>query len=66
VVTSGGLHCGPWERYADRRAARGDEFERTVTRAALVVRKVGVVDAALGDGVQDAIGVYQAAVGDMS
>ena len=36
-----------------------DEFERTVTRAALVVRKVGVVDAALGDGVQDAIGVYQ-------
>ena len=43
-----------------------DEFERIVTRAALVVQNVGVVDAAVGDGVQDAIGVYQAAVADLT
>lgn len=43
-----------------------DEFERIVTRAALVVRNVGVVDAALGDGVQASIGVYQAAVTDLT
>jgi hypothetical protein len=43
-----------------------DEFERIITRAALVVQNVGVVDAALGDGVQDAIGVYQAAVSDLT
>ena len=43
-----------------------DEFERVTTRAALVVRNVGVVDAAVGDGVQDAIGVYQAAVADLT
>jgi len=43
-----------------------DEFERIITRAALVVRNVGVVDAALGDGLQDAIGVYQAAVSDLT
>ena len=42
-----------------------DEFERVVTRASLVVKNVGVVDAALGDGMQDAISVYQAAVTDL-
>jgi hypothetical protein len=42
-----------------------DEFERIVTRATLVVQNVGVVDAALGDGLQASIGVYQAAVGDL-
>jgi len=43
-----------------------DEFERLVTRAALVVQNVGVIDAALGDGMQAAIGVYQAAVSDLT
>jgi hypothetical protein len=43
-----------------------DEFERVITRASLVVQNVGVVDAALGDGVQDVIGVYQAAVSDLT
>jgi hypothetical protein len=43
-----------------------DEFERITTRAALVVQKVGVVDAALGDGLQPTIGVYQAAVTDLT
>jgi hypothetical protein len=43
-----------------------DEFERIITRAALVVRNVGVVDAAVGDGVQDAVAVYQAAISDLT
>ena len=43
-----------------------DDFERVVTRATLVVQNVGVVDAALGDGLQDAISVYQAAVTDLT
>jgi hypothetical protein len=43
-----------------------DEFERIITRAALVVRNVGVIDAAVGDGVQEAVGVYQAAVTDLT
>jgi len=43
-----------------------DEFERLIARAALVVRNVGVVDAALGEGVQNAVAVYQAAVSDLA
>jgi hypothetical protein len=43
-----------------------DEFERLVARAGLVVRNVGVIDAALGDGLQTAIGVYQTAVSDLT
>jgi hypothetical protein len=43
-----------------------DEFERITTRATLVVRNVGVVDAALGEGLQSAIGVYQTAVSDLT
>ncbi len=42
-----------------------DEFERIITRATLVVQDVGVADAALGDGMQAAIGVYQTAVTDL-
>ena len=43
-----------------------DEFERLIARAALVVLNVGVVDAALGEGVQNAVAVYQAAVSDLA
>lgn len=43
-----------------------DEFERVTTRAALVVQRVGVVDAALGDGLEDAIQVYRGAVDDLT
>jgi hypothetical protein len=43
-----------------------DEFERIVTRAALVVQNVGVVDTSLGEGVQRSIGVYQAAIADLA
>ena len=43
-----------------------DEFERITTRATLVVQNVGVVEADLGDGLESAIGVYQAAVSDLT
>lgn len=43
-----------------------DEFERLNVRAGLVVQNLGVVDAALGDGLQDAIAVYQSAVTDLT
>ena len=43
-----------------------DGFERLITRATLVVRNFGVIDAALGDGLQSAIDIYQAAVTDLA
>ena len=43
-----------------------DAFERLITRASLIVHNVGVVDAALGDGLEASIGVYQAAVSDLT
>ena len=43
-----------------------DAFERLITRASLIVHGVGVVDAALGDGLEAWIGVYQAAVSDLT
>jgi hypothetical protein len=43
-----------------------DAFERLITRASLIVHDVGVVDAALGDGLEASIGVYQAAVSDLT
>ncbi|HTQ67518.1 MAG TPA: hypothetical protein VMI13_02395 [Solirubrobacteraceae bacterium] len=43
-----------------------DEFERVIARAGLVVQNLGVIDASIGDGVQDAVAVYQAAVNDLA
>jgi hypothetical protein len=43
-----------------------DEFVRVSTRAGLVVERLGVVGAALGDGLQDSIAVYQQAVSDLT
>jgi hypothetical protein len=43
-----------------------EEFERLNTRATLIVQKVGIIDAALGDGLEAAIGVYQTAVTDLT
>jgi hypothetical protein len=42
-----------------------DDFARIVTRASLVVQNVGVTDAVLGGGMEEAIGRYQAAIGDL-
>ena len=43
-----------------------DAFERLIARASLIVHDVGVIDAALGDGLEGSIGVYQAAVSDLT
>ena len=43
-----------------------DEFVRMSARASLVVEGVGVVGAALGDGLQDSIGTYQAAISELT
>ena len=43
-----------------------DEYNRITTRASLVVQNLGVVGAALGGGMEDAIGMYQEAVSDLT
>jgi hypothetical protein len=43
-----------------------EEFERLNTRASLIVQNLGVIDAALGDGLENAISVYQTAVTDLT
>lgn len=43
-----------------------DEFQRILTRAALVVQELGAVAAATGDGVGEQLAVYQAAVADIA
>jgi hypothetical protein len=58
------LARGSAEQMAALRAE--DEFERLNTRATLIVQNLGVVDAALGDGLEAAIGVYQEAVTDLT
>ena len=58
------LARGSREQMAALRAE--DEFERLNTRATLIVQKVGVIDAALGDDLERAIGVYQTAVTDLT
>src|SRR4029453_1991584 len=42
-----------------------DEFVRMTTRATLIVESVGIIGAALGDGLADAIGVYQEAISEL-
>jgi hypothetical protein len=43
-----------------------EEFVRLSTRASLIVEGVGVVGASLGDGLQDAIGIYQQSISDLT
>src|SRR5262245_225587 len=51
---------GSEERLAQLRV--DDEFVRLSTRASLIVEGLGVVGAALGDGLEQSIGTYQQAV----
>lgn len=46
--------------------AANDEFQRINTRASLVVEDLGVIDAALGEGMAEALDVYRDAVGDLA
>ena len=43
-----------------------DEFVRMSTRASLIVESLGVVGAALGEGLEAAITTYQQAVSDLT
>jgi hypothetical protein len=43
-----------------------DEFVRLSTRAGLIVEGVGVVGAALGEGLEQAIGTYQQAISELT
>jgi hypothetical protein len=43
-----------------------DEFVRLSTRASLIVQGVGVVGAALGDGLEQAITTYQEAIAELT
>lgn len=55
---------GAEERLAQLRV--DDEFVRLSTRAGLIIEGLGVVGAALGDGLQDAIASYQEAISDLA
>jgi hypothetical protein len=55
---------GDEERLAQLRV--DDEFVRLSTRAGLIVEGVGVIGAALGDGLEDAITTYQQAVSELT
>jgi hypothetical protein len=43
-----------------------DEFVRLSTRASLIVESVGVIGAALGDGLEQAIATYQEAISELT
>jgi hypothetical protein len=43
-----------------------DEFVRLSNRASLIIEGLGVVGAALGDGLQQAISTYQEAISDLT
>jgi hypothetical protein len=43
-----------------------DEFVRLATRASLIVESVGVIGAALGDGLEQAIATYQEAISELA
>lgn len=43
-----------------------EEFARINTRAAMVVDDLGVIDAALGDGVEEQLAIYREAAGELA
>jgi hypothetical protein len=43
-----------------------EDFQRVNTRASLVVDDLGVIDAALGQGMADGLAIYREAVGDLT
>ena len=55
---------GSGERLATLRS--DDEFVRLTTRATLIVESLGILAAALADGLEEAIGVYQQAVSELA
>jgi hypothetical protein len=55
---------GSEERLAQLRV--DDEFVRLTTRASLIVESMGVIGAALGDGLEQAITTYQGAISELT
>ena len=55
---------GSEERLAQLRV--DEEFVRLSTRAGLIVEGLGVIGAALGDGLEEAIGTYQQAISELT
>lgn len=43
-----------------------DEFQRLVTRAALIVERLGVVDAAVDEGIGEQLAAFQEAIGELT
>jgi hypothetical protein len=43
-----------------------EEFLRLTARAGLIVERLGIVRAALGDGLEQQIGIYQQALGELT
>ena len=58
------LARGSEEQVADLRAS--EETQRLMTRAGLVVEQFGVLNAAVGEGVGEAVSVFQEAVGELA
>jgi hypothetical protein len=54
---------GSEEQMAALRA--DDEFQRINARASLIIDELGVVEAVLGDGIAEQIGVYREAIDDL-
>jgi hypothetical protein len=44
---------------------QSEEFQRLHTRADLIVERLGIVDAVVGEGLAQSIGMYQEAVGEL-
>ena len=55
---------GSEERLAEVRV--DEEFVRLSTRASLIVEGVGVIGAALGDGLEKSVGTYQQAISELT
>lgn len=55
---------GSEEQMATLRA--DEEFQRINTRASLIIDELGVVDAALGEGIAEQIGTYREAIDDLA
>ena len=62
----GGFFLLRGDREALARVRVSEDLQRVLTRASLVVDALGVVGASLGEGIAQAMGVYEQALGELS
>jgi hypothetical protein len=62
----GGFFLLRGQRDAIARVRAGEDFERLLTRAGLVVESLGVVGGSVGEGLARAIGIYEAALSELT